>query len=94
MSSEDIAAAALADYGYLYVPEGCDKVDTQCKVHVHFHGCMMSNQVVYDKDTDPPTLMEDWFVRQYGLLNYASTNNIIMVFPQNNEQTKLEGNGF
>lgn len=56
-----------------------------CDVHVNFHGCSNSNQLVIDNTTEPPILMEDRLIRMYGLLEYASSNNIVMFFPQNNE---------
>lgn len=84
-------SSELADYGYLYIPNKCKDKDTFCDFHAHFHGCLMSNQMVVDDKTDPPTLVEDLFVRKYGLLEYAAKNNIILLFPQNNEKRQFKG---
>ena len=84
-------SGGLADYGYLYIPNKCKEKDTFCDFHAHFHGCLMSNQKVIDDKTDPPTLVEDRFVRKYGLLEIAAKNNIILLFPQNNEERVFRG---
>jgi len=44
----------------------------------------MSNQKVLN--SEGPILVEDSFVRMYGFLEYATTNDIILYFPQNDEQ--------
>ena len=59
----------MLGYGYLLVPKACD---TQvCRLHVHFHSCMAR--------TDE---QKDIYVRRTGLLEYAATNRIVVLFPQ------------
>lgn len=62
----------MADQGFLYVPNSC--MNESCRLHVDFHGC--SNSMVRYNDT---------YMRQLGYLEYAAANNIILLFPQNNE---------
>lgn len=57
--------------GYYYVPHACQ--DKSCKVNVFLHGCLMS------AENDG-----DYFVRNWGFLEHAAANDIIMVFPQTN----------
>ena len=33
----------LEEYGFAYVPTGCEVDPDSCKVHVHYHGCMNRN---------------------------------------------------
>merc|ERR1712086_879605 len=65
--------AKLDKYGYMYVPKACKK-DKSCNLHFHFHGCMSSGKIY--KDT---------LNRKTGLLEFAATNNIVVVFPQNDD---------
>ena len=55
--------------GYLYVPHACRAA--RCRLHIAFHGCR--------QDTDS---IHDDFVRDAGYNRWASTNNIIVPYPQ------------
>jgi hypothetical protein len=63
-------AKGLNDYAYLYVPSSC-KSGATCSIHIDFHGC---NQ-------EPSKLGSIWPVHG-GYLEWAETNNLIVLFPQ------------
>lgn len=74
----DLWAIGLAESGYIYVPASCagdgrfrHGVATSCKLHVALHGCTMSYL----------DIGETW-VRDAGYLEWADTNDMIVVFPQ------------
>jgi poly(3-hydroxybutyrate) depolymerase len=76
------AAHSLDNNAWMYVPAACGRGE-QCRVHVAFHGCSMS----YNK-------IGDQFVRMSGLNEWADTNNMIVVYPQNLPSTEpLNGLG-
>ncbi|AOJ68804.1 MULTISPECIES: extracellular catalytic domain type 2 short-chain-length polyhydroxyalkanoate depolymerase [Burkholderia] len=60
------ASSGLAADGYAYVPSACG-ASAGCKVHVVFHGCLQSADVVRDMTT-----YRDW----------ADANNIVVLYPQ------------
>ena len=62
--------ANLADEGVVYVPSAC-RTDVSCRVHVVFHGCNQSRADVGDAVTG-----------QSGFADWAETNKIIVLFPQ------------
>ncbi|KWZ43019.1 depolymerase [Burkholderia savannae] len=59
-------ASGLAKDGYAYVPRACD-ANAGCKVHVVFHGCLQSADVVRDMTT---------------YRNWADANDIVVLYPQ------------
>jgi poly(3-hydroxybutyrate) depolymerase len=63
-------ATSMAEDAYAYVPASCTK-GASCKVHVAFHGCLQSADVVGD-DFYGKSSYNDW----------ADSNNIIMLYPQ------------
>ena len=63
-------AHSVDSNGWVYVPASCAQ-DTECRVHVSFHGC---NQGF--------TAVGDQFFRRTGLNEWADTNNIIVLYPQ------------
>lgn len=70
--------AKLADQGFLFVPNGCMSGKKECRLHVDFHGC--TNSIV---------LFNDTYMRSKGYLEYAVPNDIIFLFPQNNDSTSI-----
>lgn len=65
------AAVGLGDTAYAFVPDGCTLGRGGCHVHVAFHGCLQSiGKIGLD------------FVNHTGLNDYASTNGIIVLYPQ------------
>jgi hypothetical protein len=65
-------AHGMANSGFLYVPENCDKSQNQpCRLHVVFHGCLQD-----------PTNIQTKFIQNTGYNNWADKNNIIVLYPQ------------
>ncbi|MEQ8206252.1 MAG: hypothetical protein RIA65_08775, partial [Woeseia sp.] len=69
-SQEEFAGAGLADTGYFYAPETCRK-QSGCSIHVFFHGCGQSAEQI-------GTVLAE----QGGLLPWADSNELIILFPQ------------
>ena len=65
------AYASQAEIGYYYVPQKCFEESTKCLLHVYFHGCTMSAEVVGTE-----------FITMSGLLEMADANNIVLILPQ------------
>lgn len=61
----------MGDTGFLFVPESCQSGNLSCKLHVSLHGCEQDFNSV-----------QDAFIKHTGLLEWATTNNIIVLFPQ------------
>jgi poly(3-hydroxybutyrate) depolymerase len=68
------AATAMADTGFLYVPQSCTAAGARCKVHVALHGCLQAAESVGDK-----------FYTETGYNNWADNNNILVLYPQVNK---------
>jgi hypothetical protein len=62
-------SVGLHGVGYLYVPASC--AAEQCRLHVAFHGCNQNVDSVYDD-----------FIRDAGYNRWASSNNIVVLYPQ------------
>lgn len=77
-----LAEAKMDEYGYIYIPNVCLDGKTPCKSLIFLHGCLQG--AGYWKETE---------VRRTGLLEYAATNNIIVVFPQNNDSVEVTYGG-
>ena len=56
--------------GWLYVPRSCAR-GARCRLHVVFHGCKQGGSFVGDR-----------FVRSAGYLEWATSNDIVVLFPQ------------
>ena len=69
--AELAATSALADSGWVYVPQSCRQRSAACRLHVVFHGCRQGASFVGDR-----------FVRQAGYLEWATSNQIVVLFPQ------------
>ncbi|WP_157084592.1 extracellular catalytic domain type 2 short-chain-length polyhydroxyalkanoate depolymerase [Sphingomonas pituitosa] len=76
--------AMLADSGYVFVPEACRERGAACAVHVVFHGCLQSAD----------TLSSDIIYSRLGYNGWADSNRIIMLYPQVDKTTMMEGNPF
>lgn len=66
-------SAGLDERGWLYVPAACSatKAGARCRLHVVFHGCRQGASFV-----------EDRFARGAGYLESATSNKIVLLFPQ------------
>lgn len=67
----DTGAANLAETGYIYVPHNCKDSKSGCRVHMSLHGCKQSSELV---GTD--------YITRTGYLQYAASNDIVVLFPQ------------
>ena len=65
----DVSTASMAKIGYVYVPSSCKT--NVCRVHVAFHGCLMSAETIGTK-----------FVQYSGLNDWAENNQIVVIYPQ------------
>lgn len=75
---EFVKDASLLDYtglgevGWVYVPNNCAEGKTKkCKLHVNLHGTGMGFAAIADN-----------YFKRAGWLEYAASNDIIMLFPQ------------
>ncbi len=68
----DSAAArhGLAAVGRVFVPEACAS-GAPCRLHVAFHGCQQSDEVIGDA-----------FYDHAGYNRWAAANNIVVLYPQ------------
>ena len=64
------ANASLLDDAFLYVPASCSGGES-CGLHVFFHGCSQSSE-----------LLGDAVVRGVGLNEWAETNRLLVLYPQ------------
>jgi poly(3-hydroxybutyrate) depolymerase len=56
--------------GWLYVPRSCS-AGRRCRLHIVFHGCKQGASFVGER-----------FVRSAGYLEWAGSNDIVLLFPQ------------
>jgi hypothetical protein len=77
----------LASAGYIYIPKACRT--KRCPLHVAFHGCVQSEDVLQVNDDaanrmlaagQPP--QDNSFVRDAGYNPSADANGIIVLYPQ------------
>jgi len=66
----------LADTGYVYIPNSCQPA-TPCHVHIVFHGCKQYAEKI-----------GDGVYRRGGYNQWASTNQIIVLYPQATASTE------
>lgn len=64
------ADALMSAKGYLYVPKACAS-GTRCALHVAFHGCSQSADVVGEA-----------FVHDAGYNRWADAYNVVVLYPQ------------
>ncbi|XP_077985962.1 poly(3-hydroxybutyrate) depolymerase-like [Glandiceps talaboti] len=57
--------------GYVYVPSGCDRRFSGCKVHISLHGCNQGKHALGDE-----------YARFTGYNEVAELNDIIIIYPQ------------
>lgn len=59
----------MNDFGFIYVPKGCEKGG--CRVHVALHGCKQGEAVI-----------GNLYASTTGYNQVADTNRIIIIYPQ------------
>lgn len=67
--TKDMSRHGLADRGFAYIPKVCEA--TSCRIHIAFHGCDQNASAVDDK-----------FVKSTGFEPWATSNDLIILFPQ------------
>ena len=70
-------SAAMDNSGYVFVPHACNSNNSACKVHVAFHGCHQSKNSLEARNMPGSAYAENT-----GYLEWAGTNEIIVLFPQ------------
>lgn len=63
--------SSLYQFGYVYVPKSCQSTRSGCRLHVNFHGCQMG-----------PNYIQDQYVTNSGLNEWAEANGIVVLYPQ------------
>lgn len=76
-AGQTTTSTSLDEYGYVYIPEQC-AAGENCVVHVAFHGCEQG-----------ATWVGSDYVMDTGYLQWADTNNIIVLFPQADKSVAL-----
>lgn len=61
---------SLHENAHIYLPEACQR-GQRCRLHIAFHGCMQSEDMVGDA-----------FYQQAGYNEWAETNRIVVLYPQ------------
>jgi len=72
----DPQSVGLQDYAYAYIPSACQSDPYNCDMHVAFHGCEQTVDCI-----------NDTYYTQTGYNQWAETNNIIILYPQAQENT-------
>jgi len=65
------SGSGIADDGYIYVPDSCRPSEDSCKLHIAFHGCRQGAEFIGDR-----------FAVNAGLNEWASANQIVVLYPQ------------
>jgi hypothetical protein len=63
--------SGIAEAGYLFVPSECRPISEACRLHISFHGCRQGAEFIGDS-----------FAIKAGLNEWASSNRIVIVYPQ------------
>lgn len=63
--------ARMLKFAFVYVPNSCRANPEKCRIHVHYHGCMINGKA----------RRKAWS-SELGLNRYAATNNMIVLYPQ------------
>ncbi|MBY0517055.1 MAG: hypothetical protein K2P81_09115 [Bacteriovoracaceae bacterium] len=67
----DPAVLSLAKTGFAYVPVECESKESNCQLHVAFHGC---RQTIDDVGMD--------YVMNTGYNAWAESNKVVILYPQ------------
>lgn len=77
----NIKNAEMADEGFAFIPKQCESKDnvekSTCAIHFVLHGCSQSADMV-----------DNNFVYQSGVWQYATNYNLIVVYPQTKKTEK------
>ena len=76
----NLAKDSMDEFGYVYVPLGCQLSPSECRLHVNIHGC---GQNYKDVGLD--------YIQMIGINPWAEENNIIVIYPQTVNSVSDEG---
>ncbi|XP_019640032.1 PREDICTED: uncharacterized protein LOC109481852 [Branchiostoma belcheri] len=65
------SAYSMDDEGFVYIPSGCAGRYSDCKLHIHLHGCKQGK-----------SYLGDYYARHVGFNEVGELNNIIILYPQ------------
>jgi len=68
---DDPASHSMAETGHVYVPAACRSGDTDCRLHVAFHGCLQADERIGDA-----------YYWGAGYNGWAEANDIVVLYPQ------------
>ena len=69
--AQKTSGTVMGSEAFIYVPEACQNEDSDCSMHVVFHGCL---QTIDD--------IEMQFVENTGYNDVAEANNLVILYPQ------------
>ncbi len=64
---------SMGETAFLYVPDACTAADAGCRLHVAFHGCQQSDDVLGP---------DEKFYEITGYNRWADTNRVVVLYPQ------------
>ena len=70
----------LDDTGFVYVPHICQEPTRSCRLHTHIHGCGLGR-----------VFLNTTYAQGIGILEWAAPNDMIVLFPQVNNDTATLG---
>ena len=76
----NLVKASMYDFGFIYVPSGCQSSPSNCRLHVTIHGC---GQNYPDVGLD--------YIQMIGINPWAEENNLIVIYPQTVNSALNEG---
>ena len=81
--SQFVSGHGMASTGWAYVPQACQAGGTAtCRLHVVLHGCKQN-----------PNFIQQQYVRNTGYNRWGDSNNIVMLYPQTQEDSATNPNG-
>lgn len=71
LTDKEREGLSMHETGYAYIPKGCEKSDSLCRIHVAFHGCKQTQDQI-----------GKIFVENAGYNDWAESNQLIILYPQ------------
>lgn len=62
--------SSLAEQGYIYVPTACQNHANKCSLHISFHGCKQTEELIGND-----------YASKIGMNEWAEANKIIVLYP-------------
>jgi hypothetical protein len=70
-----LSTSKFKENGYVYVPNSCLK--KECDLHISLHGLFSG--------------FKDWITPNLNIVNYAATNDLIVLYPMAEDPTWFTG---